>query len=381
MVYGDRIQETTTTTGTGTFTLGGAVTGFQSFSNAFANGTVVTYTVAGGAEWEVGEGTYSAGTLTRTTIFSSSNSNSIVTFSAGTKAIFCDAPASQLNSLFNLFSATNGLRLTLTSGTPVITSDVASATLVYLTPYTSGTIGLYYNGSWRLYNTAEISLSIGTKVASTNYDIFAYYTGSAVALEFSNAWTNATTRATALARQDGVLVKSGDSTRRYIGTIRTISTTKTADTATQRFVYNEYNQKLKTMVYIPSPQTWTCTSTTIIQANGQTGTSSYRVEYVVGNSTPVDCSLYSVAQSNTANTSYFPLIGYDSTTTNSGQTYPQNGNALNTFGCSLFSTVSTAGYHAVYYLERTSAPTYTVFGTYTTAPPFYNSNLRASLVM
>lgn len=92
----DRVKETTTTTGTGTVTLAGAVTGYQSFSTAFGSSATVYYTIAGGSEWEVGIGTTGTGTLARTTVLASSNSGSAVNFSAGTKDVFCTAPASRI---------------------------------------------------------------------------------------------------------------------------------------------------------------------------------------------------------------------------------------------------------------------------------------------
>lgn len=95
-VLADRVRETTTTTGTGTVTLAGAVTGFQSFS-AIGNANTTYYTIAGQgtAEWEVGIGTYTSSgtTLSRDTVLASSNSGSLVNFSAGTKDVFCDYPA------------------------------------------------------------------------------------------------------------------------------------------------------------------------------------------------------------------------------------------------------------------------------------------------
>ena len=96
LVLADRVRETTTTTGTGTVTLAGAVTGYQSFS-VVGNANTTYYVIAGQgtSEWEVGIGTYtSAGTtLARTTVLASSNSGSLVTFSAGTKDVFVDYPA------------------------------------------------------------------------------------------------------------------------------------------------------------------------------------------------------------------------------------------------------------------------------------------------
>ena len=95
-VLADRVKETTTTTGTGTVTLLGASTGYQSFS-AIGNGNTTYYTIAGqtGSEWEVGIGTYTSSgtTLARTTVISSSNAGSLVNFSAGTKDVFVTYPA------------------------------------------------------------------------------------------------------------------------------------------------------------------------------------------------------------------------------------------------------------------------------------------------
>jgi hypothetical protein len=97
-VVADRVQETTTTTGTGTVTLAGAVTGFQSFA-VIGNGNTTTYTIAdqSGSNWEVGIGTYTSSgtTLSRDTVLSSSNSGSLVNFGAGTKNVFVTLPSSR----------------------------------------------------------------------------------------------------------------------------------------------------------------------------------------------------------------------------------------------------------------------------------------------
>ena len=95
-VLADRVKETTTTTGTGTVTLLGASTGYQSFS-VIGDANTTYYTIAGqtGSEWEVGIGTYTSSgtTLARTTVISSSNSGALVNFSAGTKDVFVTYPA------------------------------------------------------------------------------------------------------------------------------------------------------------------------------------------------------------------------------------------------------------------------------------------------
>jgi len=100
LVINDRVKETTTTTGTGTVSLGGAVTGFETFAAGIGNSNTVYYCIAhqDQAEFEVGLGTLDGDSsdLARTTVISSSNSDSAVNFSSGTKDVFCTLPASKL---------------------------------------------------------------------------------------------------------------------------------------------------------------------------------------------------------------------------------------------------------------------------------------------
>jgi hypothetical protein len=99
-VLNDRVKETTTSTGTGTVNLAGAETGFETFVAGIGNSNTTYYCIAhqSADEFEVGIGTVtdaSPDTLSRTTIISSSNSDSAVNFSAGTKDVFCTLPASK----------------------------------------------------------------------------------------------------------------------------------------------------------------------------------------------------------------------------------------------------------------------------------------------
>lgn len=130
-------METTTSSGTGSISLGGAKTGYRSFSAAFTTGDVVYYCIVGGTEWETGYGTVTTGTpwtLSRTVIFASSNANNIVTFSVGTKDVFCTAPAGA--NQFDLVPTTvktgnytaqvnDHIRINSTGGTFIITLPAA----------------------------------------------------------------------------------------------------------------------------------------------------------------------------------------------------------------------------------------------------------------
>ena len=95
LIVADRVQETTNSTGTGAYTLGGAVPGFQTFASEVSNADTVYYSITDNVDFEVGLGTYasSGGTITRTTVFTSSNSNSAVNWGVGTKNIFLTYPA------------------------------------------------------------------------------------------------------------------------------------------------------------------------------------------------------------------------------------------------------------------------------------------------
>lgn len=109
MKFADRVQETTTTTGTGTVTLAGAVTGFRTFGSAYSTGDRVPYAIVLGTEWEIGEGIYTSSgtTLSRLNVFSSSNSNSLVSFSAGSKSVWVDVPAFNVGDLGLAISLAN----------------------------------------------------------------------------------------------------------------------------------------------------------------------------------------------------------------------------------------------------------------------------------
>jgi hypothetical protein len=97
LVINNRVRETTSTTGTGAVTLGGAVGGFQTFAAGIGNDNTTYYAISINSEneWEVGLGTLNSdsSTLTRTTVLESSNSDSAVDFSAGSKEVFCTLPS------------------------------------------------------------------------------------------------------------------------------------------------------------------------------------------------------------------------------------------------------------------------------------------------
>ena len=141
LVVNDRVKETSVTTGTGTFTLDGALPGFETFSTAIGNTNTTYYSIVNeNGEFEVGLGTVGAGTLSRDTILSSSNSDAAVTFSAGTKNVFCTLPASKaviLDSSGNIV-ANNGSNLTNLNASNLASGTVPDARFPATLPAISG---------------------------------------------------------------------------------------------------------------------------------------------------------------------------------------------------------------------------------------------------
>jgi len=133
LVLADRVKETTTTTGTGTVTLLGASAGYQSFS-AVGNANTTYYTIAGQttSEWEVGIGTYTSSgtTLSRTTVLSSSNGGSLVTFSVGTKDVFVTYPSGRS---VNVDAANTVVSVPQLSATSITNTGLTSGRVVFST--------------------------------------------------------------------------------------------------------------------------------------------------------------------------------------------------------------------------------------------------------
>ena len=157
LVVKDRVRETSTTTGTGTFTLAGAVSGFQTFSSAIGNTNTTYYTIIGGTEWETGLGTVAAGTLARTTVLESSNAGSAVNFSAGTKDVFGTYPASK--ALYK-DASDNAIGL----GTVAATTTLTSAVGLPLSTGVTGTLPIANGGTG---TTATAHTSLTTNVTGT----------------------------------------------------------------------------------------------------------------------------------------------------------------------------------------------------------------------
>jgi len=172
LVLKDRVLETSTSTGTGAFALGGAQTGFQSFS-VIGSGNTTYYTIQGKnadgtltGEWEVGTGTYTTGSLARDTVLESSNANSLVVFSAGAKDVFCDYPASKSVNQ----NADNRVLIPYTPGV----TNVGSLNVGDATAHTDSGVIAAFTASEPLYLYTSLQ---NTSSANTSYASYAVNDG------------------------------------------------------------------------------------------------------------------------------------------------------------------------------------------------------------
>jgi hypothetical protein len=259
----------------------------------------------------------------------------------------------------NVNSYMNEFRLTLTTGSPV--ADATNATTIYCCPYKGNHIALYTSGVWVMRASAEFSLAVGTLTANLPYDVFCYSNSGTPTLEFL-AWTNATTRATALTYQDGVLAKTGDTTRRYMGTFKPNTTTQVSDNTSNRNLFNYYNRVLRKML-ANQTGTWAYTTATWREANGG---ATERLQFVVGVAEDIIEAEVSVnAANSSANIEVAAGIGVDSTTAPSMTTpksYTQAVNIASTLN-PRYIYAPTVGVHFLAWLEYSAATGTTTWGS------------------
>lgn len=208
-------------------------------------------------------------------------------------------------------------RLTLSSNTPVVQPNASSATTLYYTPYLGNRVSLYNGSAWVVYAFSQLSIAVPS-TSNTNYDVYLYDNSGTLTLDLT-AWTNDTTRATALTRQDGVLVKTGATSRRYIGTVRTSPTTGYMDdTPGSRHVWNMYN-RVSSHLYAGTTGSYNYTTGTWRAAGNDTGLGSGRVQWVCGQNTHIQLTNYQLIYNASVNLYAAAGIAIDRTDGNDAQ--------------------------------------------------------------
>lgn len=262
-------------------------------------------------------------------------------------------------------------RLSPSSTLAVPTSDSASVSTLYLHPYQGNRVALYdtTNSRWYLaHMIAAVSKALSGLTSSRPYDVFLYNNAGTLTLEFA-AWSSATARATALTTQDGVLVKSGDASRRYVGTFYATSATTTAwlvagstSVSAKAFIWNYYN-RLPIYPHVrEDTNSWVYTSASWRSMNSA---ADNRIEVVIG----VQEDWHRVVTRASALTSSTAQaigvgVGFDSTTVESSNL--RNEASMNASGRMMLTAEklhqTAIGYHYYQALEYARAGTPTLEG-------------------
>jgi len=253
-----------------------------------------------------------------------------------------------------------GGRLTLSSTISATAADISGATSLYYLPHTSGRIALLGASdiwAWRDIGSSGISLALSGLVVDKIYDVYAYWTGSAVALELGAAWTNDTTPSDATALINGVLVKSADHTRRLLGCIRATGTTTTEDSKAKRYCHNIYNQVERPMAAVDVTDSWTYATTNTFRALDNLTSNAF--EFITRSATATlnAESIVNGIGNGAVTILYFAGVGIDSQTVNGATiNMPGEVKATGDVGPAFakYRAAPGIGYHKAYCLEATN---------------------------
>lgn len=277
-------------------------------------------------------------------------------FTPGNRAVFADANGTIEDGGPPSTSLLNGIsngRVTLTSGVPVTISDVLGATIVYFTPFMGNQIALFDGVStWNIFTFTELSIAVpGT--TNTLYDLFIYDNAGTPTLELQG-WTNTTTRAINLTLQDGVYVKVGASTRKFLATFGTTSVAgQTEDSLANRFCVNYYNRVMRPMFALDPTNSWNYSTATYRQSNNS---SVNQLNFIVPiPEDPVIANTLGLTISTTATAvNVFTGIGLDSTTVNSASVFVPDTTNNGNYGVTnaSYNAIISQGRHFLAKLER-----------------------------
>lgn len=376
---------TAASSGTGDFVVSAAVTGYQTPASAGAtNGATYRYRAESSdlSQWEVGYGAYTSGsvTLARTTVLSnSSGTTSKINFSAAPQVAIVALAEDLIYS-----PVTPQGRLTLATGTPVMTSSQSAKTTIYYTPYAGNLIPIYDGASFRNVAFSEISVATTDTTknpaaigASKVNDWFVWDDAGTTRISHGPDWTSDTARSagTALVLVNGIWLNNaaitngpGASRGTYVGTTRSDGSSQlnwilpVAGTAGNWAVWNMYNRVFVAGSAAESTASWTYSSATVRASNGGTAA---RIQFVMGLAEDNIACLAYQGMNTAASAGAFGTFGMalDSTTTRDRFTDPS---AAGSASLQASYTVPNMyapqlGYHYVSHVEAGDGSTTTTY--------------------
>lgn len=288
-------------------------------------------------------------------------------------------------------------RLTLTSATPVLTADVLAATTIYFTPYVGAAAPFWDGTIWTLVSLSEFSLALdsnsghaGYHQSGKNFDLFLDYNGGAPRLVSGPAWTNDTTRASAISRQNGIWLNTSSMTARFgvnsgdtatiaasratwIGTFRASANGQTemkfggagsGGTAASLLLWNAYNRRMISTFTRDTTSSWTYSTTTIRALNASNGN---RASFVCGldeEAVRVDLAVNIGAPASPSGAAGYVALGLDSTTAAATEAWFAGHGIASALLVCISSYVGRPGqgFHFVQALDDVTGSTFTFYG-------------------
>jgi len=252
-------------------------------------------------------------------------------------------------------------RLTPLPNAPVPATDLGTVTALYWVPCRGNRVGLYDGTTWTVYTFSGLTLDLSGLAASTAFDVFLYWNGSAVAIE-AVPWAGLTSRNFPLATQDGVLVKSGAPGHRYVGSFATTGTAgQTESSRRRRLVWNHYNRVRLPFEVRETTPSWLWPSAAWRIANN----AANYAEVVIGwEEDALDARVLGLVSSPTA-TPCAVGVGLDGNwTANAARLFGDGANGYGPSGAAVpqqttafWSDQLAAGYHQIGWLEYGGATT------------------------
>ena len=282
--------------------------------------------------------------------------------------------------------ATNGLRLSLVPDVAVPKADTLSSSTAYLVPFESSTIALYDGSAWVARTMSTPAQIATTGVANTSYDVYAYSSGTDVLLEMV-----ATPVTPTLELQDGVPVKSGDATRRYVGVLATNASGMFEDSQKNRLVWNRNNQVPRAVSGVNLADWYLTGNSAAWREVGANPTSRIRVAVgildgsggLAGTYASVRASGMCRVSSGTNGTAVSTGIGVDSTTASSAQRAEHTAVTTTAYGntTAAYEGYLTPGLHTLHWLEiGQTGTTFYCIGS-ASSPPFGRLGMSGTLLM
>lgn len=302
-----------------------------------------------------------AGAVSRSTV-----ANEAIDFVSEGSGVWREKSAGGQSNVAN--SIADG-RLTLATGVALMGStSYLAKTTIYYTPYIGNRIALYNGSAWVIKTFSELSLSLAGLAASTNFDVFLYDNAGTLTLE-SVAWTNDTTRATAIVRQDGVYVKSGTPTKRLVGTFRTTSTIGQCEwrasggaaigSPANLLVSNAQNRVAVSARATDDTNSWTYSTASYRSADNSTSNRVGWVQCLDGLN--VRAAYVAISQSSGSSISAKIGVKIDATNSADGIVGENHDTTVSTV-LGQYDGAQAAGYHFAQAVELASGATITFFG-------------------